>query len=162
MTVPLSFEEGQSTTRPPRFNGKILWMVEDAHTWLHKCWRHWVWDVILNGPYIPTKGVVEVELSKVIPKTRREYNEASWKKIVWTMKKISCWYVWSVQISTIESLHARWPKKYGLSQNSLSRNNPSKGVQSRHANNSILEFLNEGRWNHARDTYKVHLHYQWT
>ncbi|WMV08215.1 hypothetical protein MTR67_001600 [Solanum verrucosum] len=40
-----------------------------------------LWDVILDGPYIPTKDVVDGELTKVIPKTRREYNEADRKKI---------------------------------------------------------------------------------
>jgi len=36
--------------------------------------------VILDGPYIPTKEVIYGELTKVIPKTRKEYNEVDIKK----------------------------------------------------------------------------------
>jgi len=40
-----------------------------------------LWDVILDGPYIPTKDVKEGELRKVIPKTIREYDEVDQKKM---------------------------------------------------------------------------------
>ncbi|WMV50183.1 hypothetical protein MTR67_043568 [Solanum verrucosum] len=40
-----------------------------------------LWDVIFDGPYVPTKDVKEGELTNVIPKTTREYDKVDRKKI---------------------------------------------------------------------------------
>ncbi|XP_070002608.1 uncharacterized protein [Nicotiana sylvestris] len=62
MATPPNFEEGQSTYRPPRFNGQYYgcWktrmhdfiMAEDFE----------LWDVICDGPYVPTKELTIEEL----------------------------------------------------------------------------------------------------
>ncbi|XP_070019993.1 uncharacterized protein [Nicotiana sylvestris] len=79
MAAPPNFEEGQSTYRPPRFNGQYYewWktrmydfiMDEDSE----------LWDVICNGPYMPTKKIGDLSLT--MPKTRKEYNDADRKEI---------------------------------------------------------------------------------
>ncbi|XP_015159851.1 uncharacterized protein [Solanum tuberosum] len=81
MVAPPSMEEGQSTTRPPHYNGQFYgrWKMH-MHDYINAEDTE-LWDVILDGPYIPTKDVVDGELTKVIPKTRRKYNEAKRKKI---------------------------------------------------------------------------------
>nr|XP_009769614.1 PREDICTED: uncharacterized protein LOC104220437 [Nicotiana sylvestris] len=81
MAVPPNFEEGQSTYRSPRFNEQYYgwWktrmhdfiMVEDSE----------LWDVICDGPYIPTKSVRDLPLT--MPKTKKEYTDAD-RKVVET------------------------------------------------------------------------------
>ncbi|KAH0688795.1 hypothetical protein KY289_016153 [Solanum tuberosum] len=81
MAAPPSLEEGKSTTRPPRFNGQFYgWWKTLMHDYIN-AEDTGLWDVILDGPYIPTKDVVDGDLTKVIPNTRREYNEADRKNI---------------------------------------------------------------------------------
>nr|XP_009796583.1 PREDICTED: uncharacterized protein LOC104243131 [Nicotiana sylvestris] len=72
MVAPPNFEEGQSTYRPPRFNGQHYgwWktrmhdfiMVEDSE----------LWGVICDRPFIPTKNLGDPVVD--IPKTRKEFN----------------------------------------------------------------------------------------
>lgn len=38
-----------------------------------------LWDIILDGPYIPTKEVDDGDHSTTVVKTRKEYNEADRK-----------------------------------------------------------------------------------
>ncbi|XP_049406323.1 uncharacterized protein LOC125869989 [Solanum stenotomum] len=40
-----------------------------------------LWDIILDGPYIPTKEMKDGELTTIVVKTRKDYNEADRKKI---------------------------------------------------------------------------------
>lgn len=40
-----------------------------------------LWDIILDGPYIPTKEVNDGELTTTVVKTRKYYNEADRKMI---------------------------------------------------------------------------------
>ncbi|XP_070031722.1 uncharacterized protein [Nicotiana tomentosiformis] len=79
MVAPPNFEEGQSIYKPPRFNGQYYgwWktriydfiMAEDSE----------LWDVIYDGPYVPTKKVGEPTV--MVPKTRKEYNDAVRKAV---------------------------------------------------------------------------------
>lgn len=81
MAAPRRLEEGQSTIRPLRLNEQYYgwWktkiydyiMAEDSE----------IWDIILDGPYVPTKNVKEGNLTRVVPKFRREYDESDRKKI---------------------------------------------------------------------------------
>ncbi|XP_049366103.1 uncharacterized protein LOC125830957 [Solanum verrucosum] len=81
MAAPPSLEEGQSTTRPPCFNGQFYgWWKTRMNDYINAEDTE-LCDVVLDGPYIPTKEVVDGELTKVITKTRREYNEDNMKKI---------------------------------------------------------------------------------
>ncbi|XP_049405388.1 uncharacterized protein LOC125868860 [Solanum stenotomum] len=40
-----------------------------------------LWDIILDGPYIPTKEMKDGELTTTVVKTKKDYNEADMKKI---------------------------------------------------------------------------------
>ncbi|XP_070019978.1 uncharacterized protein [Nicotiana sylvestris] len=77
MAAPPNFKKGQSTYRPPRFNGQYYgwWktrmhefiMVEDSE----------LWDVICDGPFVPTKNLGDPAIA--IPKTKKEFNDADRK-----------------------------------------------------------------------------------
>ncbi|XP_070018189.1 uncharacterized protein [Nicotiana sylvestris] len=77
--TPPNFEEGQSIYQPPKFNGQCYWwwkarmydfiMDKDCE----------LWDIICNGPYIPTKVLEEFPFS--MAKTNKEYNEADKKAV---------------------------------------------------------------------------------
>ena len=40
-----------------------------------------LWDIVLDGPSIPTFEVKKGEINRVVPKTCQQYNEADRKKI---------------------------------------------------------------------------------
>ena len=40
-----------------------------------------LWDIVLDGPHVPTKEVKDGEITKVVPKTRQEYTEEDRKKV---------------------------------------------------------------------------------
>ncbi|XP_070032981.1 uncharacterized protein [Nicotiana tomentosiformis] len=79
MAAPPNFEEGQSTYRPPRFNGQYYgwWktrmhdfiMVEDSE----------LWDVICDGPFVSMKTIGEPAVT--VPKCRKEYSDTDRKSI---------------------------------------------------------------------------------
>ncbi|XP_070022330.1 uncharacterized protein [Nicotiana sylvestris] len=79
MAAPPNFEEGQSTYRPPRFNGQYYgwWktcmhdfmMVEDSE----------LWDIICDGPHVPMKKLEET--GPIVPKGRKEYSDIDRKAI---------------------------------------------------------------------------------
>nr|XP_009622274.1 uncharacterized protein LOC104113718 [Nicotiana tomentosiformis] len=79
MVAPPNFEEGQSTYKPPSFNGQYYgWrktrmhdfiMVEDSE----------LSDLICDGPFVPMKTVGEG--TTIVPKMRKEYNYANRKAI---------------------------------------------------------------------------------
>ena len=81
MVAPPSMEEGQSTTRPPHYNGQFYgrWKMH-MHDYINAEDTE-LWDVILDEPYIPTKEVKDGELTTTVVKTRKEYNEMDRKKI---------------------------------------------------------------------------------
>ncbi|XP_049342929.1 uncharacterized protein LOC125807259 [Solanum verrucosum] len=81
MAAPANMEEGQSSTRPPRFNGQCYgWWKNRMHDYINAKDTE-LWDVILDGPYIPTKDVKYGELTTIVIKTKKEYNETDKKKI---------------------------------------------------------------------------------
>ncbi|XP_070040347.1 uncharacterized protein [Nicotiana tomentosiformis] len=79
MAAPPNFEEGQSTYRPPRFNGQYYgwWktrmrdfiMAEDSK----------LWDIICDRIFVLTKNLGDLVVA--IPKTRKEFNDANQKAI---------------------------------------------------------------------------------
>ncbi|XP_070015268.1 uncharacterized protein [Nicotiana sylvestris] len=79
MAIPPNFEEGQSTYRPPRFNGQYYgWWKTRMHDFI-MAEDYELWDVICDGPYVPTKKVGDPPMTT--PKTRKEYNDAD-RKVV--------------------------------------------------------------------------------
>ena len=84
MAAPPNFEEGRYTYRPPRFNGQYYgWWKTRMHDFIIAEDSE-LWDVICNGPYMPTKKIGDLPLT--MPKTRKEYNDAD-RKVV---EKFSC------------------------------------------------------------------------
>ncbi|XP_015162449.1 uncharacterized protein [Solanum tuberosum] len=81
MAAPPSLEEGQSTTRPPRFNGQYYGWWKTRMYDYSMAEDNELCDVILDGPYIPTKDVKEGDVTRVIPKSRREYDEVDKNRI---------------------------------------------------------------------------------
>ena len=81
MAAPLNLEEGQLSNRPPRFNGHFYswWkvrmydylMAEDSE----------LWDIVLDGPFVPTIEEKDGEKTILVPKPRKKYDEANRKKI---------------------------------------------------------------------------------
>ncbi|XP_069155721.1 uncharacterized protein [Solanum lycopersicum] len=57
MTAPFNLEEGQSSARPPRFNGQFYrWWKTRMHDYLMTDDSE-LWDIVLDGPFIPTSEV---------------------------------------------------------------------------------------------------------
>ncbi|TMW82844.1 hypothetical protein EJD97_004495 [Solanum chilense] len=75
MAAPLNLEEGQSSTRPPRFDGHFyswwkvrmhdFFMAEDSE----------LWDIVLDGPFIPMIEEKDGEKTRLVPKPRQKYDE---------------------------------------------------------------------------------------
>ncbi|XP_070014865.1 uncharacterized protein [Nicotiana sylvestris] len=79
MVVPPSFEEGQSTYRPPRFNGQYYgWWKTQMHDFI-MAEDSELWDIICDGPYVPMKKLEET--GPLLPKGRREYNDTNRKDV---------------------------------------------------------------------------------
>lgn len=71
MAAPLNLEEGQSSTRFLRFNGQFYgWWKKRMHDFLMTQDSE-IWDILLDGPYIPTVEVKEGETTRLVPKTRK-------------------------------------------------------------------------------------------
>nr|XP_009791738.1 PREDICTED: uncharacterized protein LOC104238921 [Nicotiana sylvestris] len=74
MAAPPNLEEGQSAYRPPKFNGQYYgWWKARMHDFFmaEDCE---LWDIICNGPYVPTRVLEEPPFS--MAKTSKEYTEA--------------------------------------------------------------------------------------
>ncbi|XP_049397267.1 uncharacterized protein LOC125861400 [Solanum stenotomum] len=81
MVAPLNLEEGQSSTRPPRFNVQFYsWWKTSMHDCL-MAEDNELWDIVLDGPFIPTTAVKDGEITKAVPNTCQQYNEVDRKKI---------------------------------------------------------------------------------
>ncbi|XP_069152768.1 uncharacterized protein [Solanum lycopersicum] len=81
MAAPLNLEEGQSSTRPPRLNGNFysLWKVR-MHDFL-MAEDNEIWEIVLDGPFIPMIQEKNGEKTRLVPKPRQKYDEADKKKI---------------------------------------------------------------------------------
>ncbi|KAF3638257.1 putative arabinogalactan peptide 20-like [Capsicum annuum] len=81
ITVPSSLEEGQSTTKPPRFNSPYYgWWKPRMHDFI-VAEDSELWDVICDGPHVSMEVIKEGETSRSAPKSRKDYNESDRKKI---------------------------------------------------------------------------------
>ncbi|XP_075092005.1 uncharacterized protein LOC142172126 [Nicotiana tabacum] len=79
MAAPPNFEEGQSTYRPPRFNGQYYgWWKTRMHDFI-MAENSELWDVIYDGPFIPMKNIGQP--SVIVPKSRKEYIDVDRKAI---------------------------------------------------------------------------------
>ncbi|XP_069153765.1 uncharacterized protein [Solanum lycopersicum] len=81
MTASLNLEEGQSSHRPPRFNGHFYsWWKVRMHDYL-MAEDSELWDIVLDGPFVPMMEEKDGEKTITIPKPRQKYDEADRKKI---------------------------------------------------------------------------------
>ena len=69
-----------------------------------------MWDVVLDGPYVPMKIGTRVEAS--VPKLRSKWSESKVKRVQVNFKAINTLHC---ALNPIESPHARWQKKFGIS-----------------------------------------------
>ncbi|XP_075074550.1 uncharacterized protein LOC142162135 [Nicotiana tabacum] len=70
MSVPLGINEGQSTTRPPLFNGKYYswWKARMEYFLITDDYE--LWTIVYQGPLIPTKQNAQ---SEIVPKDPSEF-----------------------------------------------------------------------------------------
>ncbi|WMV18761.1 hypothetical protein MTR67_012146 [Solanum verrucosum] len=81
MTASLNLEEGKTSTSPPHFNGQFYsWWKTQMHDFLILKDNE-LWDIVLDGPHIPTMDVKDREVIRVVPKTRQQYNDTYRRKI---------------------------------------------------------------------------------
>lgn len=81
MATPPNLEEGKSTSRPPKFNGKFNgWWKTRVYDFIIAKDSE-LMDVILTIPHVPMNEVKEGEIAKIVSKTRRKYNKEDHKKI---------------------------------------------------------------------------------
>ncbi|XP_015060475.1 uncharacterized protein LOC107006436 [Solanum pennellii] len=81
MAAPLNLEEGQSSHRPPRFNGHFYsWWKVRMHDYL-MAEDSELWDIVLDGPFVPMMDEKDGEKTITVPKPRQKYDEADRKKI---------------------------------------------------------------------------------
>ncbi|XP_069145597.1 uncharacterized protein [Solanum lycopersicum] len=81
MAAPLNLEEGQSSHRPPRFNGHFYsWWKVRMHDYL-MAEDSELWDIVLDGLFVPMMEEKDGENTIIVPKPRQKYDEADKKKI---------------------------------------------------------------------------------
>ncbi|WMV33441.1 hypothetical protein MTR67_026826 [Solanum verrucosum] len=81
MATPASVKRSQSPTKPPLFNRQFYrwWKVRMRDYLMDEDIE--VWNVICEGPSVPTMEVKDGEVTRVIVKTRQQYNDAD-KRLV--------------------------------------------------------------------------------
>jgi len=72
-----------------------------------------LWDIILDGPHIPTMDVKDGKITRVVPETRQQYNDADIEKIEknYKAKKLLACGIGAEEynkISTCESTKEIW------------------------------------------------------
>ncbi|XP_070005268.1 uncharacterized protein [Nicotiana sylvestris] len=79
MAAPPNFEKGQSTYKPPRFNGQYYaWWKTRMHNFIMDEDSE-LWDIICDSPHFPMKKLEET--GPMVPKDRKEYSDIDRKAI---------------------------------------------------------------------------------
>ena len=79
--------KGHSTNRPPLFDGSNYQFWSNYMSIFMRAYDYEMWDVVLDGPYIPMKTKVESEVRE--PKIRSEWTELEIKKVQVNYKTIN-------------------------------------------------------------------------
>ena len=79
--------EGHSTNRPPLFDGSNYQFWSNCMSIFMRAYDYEMWDVVLDGPYIPMKTKVESEAME--PKIKSEWTELEIKKVQVNYKAIN-------------------------------------------------------------------------
>ena len=82
--------EGHSTNRPPLFDGSNYQFWSNRMSIFMRAYDYEMWDVVLDGPYIPMKTKAESEAME--PKIRSEWAELEIKKVQVNYKAINTLY----------------------------------------------------------------------
>ncbi|XP_070008166.1 uncharacterized protein [Nicotiana sylvestris] len=79
MDAPPNFEEGQSTYRPPRFNGLYYrWLKTRTHDFIMADDSE-LWDIICDSPHVPMKKLGQA--GQTVPKDKKEYSDPNKKAV---------------------------------------------------------------------------------
>ena len=77
MAAPLNLEEGKSSTRPPHFKGHFYsWWKVRMHDYL-MAEDNELWDIVLDGPFVPTIEEKDGEKTILVPKPRKRLKKVS-------------------------------------------------------------------------------------
>ena len=77
MAAPLNLEEGQSSHKPPRFNGHFYsWWKVRMHDYL-MAEDSELSDIVLDGPFVPTMEEKDGEKTILVPKPRKRLKKVS-------------------------------------------------------------------------------------
>ena len=71
--------EGHSTNRPPLFDGSNYQFWSNRMSIFMRAYDYEMWDVVLNGPYVPIK--IKAGSEALEPKIRSEWTELEIKKV---------------------------------------------------------------------------------
>ncbi|XP_070018109.1 uncharacterized protein [Nicotiana sylvestris] len=111
MAAPPNFKEGQSTYRPPRFNGQYYgWWKTRMYDFIMAKDSE-LWDIIYDGPRVPMKKLGETE--PMVPKDRKEYSDIDRKAVKknYCAKKILVYGIGPYEynrVSTCDSAKEIW------------------------------------------------------
>ena len=111
MTIPSSSSQTENFTkhRTPFFTGTDYPYWKTRMTWYLQSTDLDVWDVIENGPTLPTKLVDGV----LVPKPKQELNELDRKKFQLNAKVVFTLQVLWIEMKIIEYVNASRLKKFG-------------------------------------------------
>ena len=79
--------EGHSTNRPPLFDGLNYQFWSNRISIFIRSYDYKMWDVVLDGLYVPMKINTRVEAS--VPKLRSKWSESKVKKVQVNFKIIN-------------------------------------------------------------------------
>ena len=82
--------EGHSTNRPPLFDGMKYQFWSNRMSIFMRAYDYEMWDVVLDGPYVPMKTKVGIEALE--PKLQSEWTELEVKKVQVNFKAINTLY----------------------------------------------------------------------
>ena len=82
--------EGQSTNRPPLFDGINYQVWSNRMSIFMRSCDYEMWDIVMDGPYVPTKTKGGSE--ELVPKLRSEWTDIDMKKVQLNFKKSSKCY----------------------------------------------------------------------
>jgi hypothetical protein len=84
-TNGMTFAEGHSSNRPPLFNGNHYTYLKNRMRIFIQALDYEAWKIIRDGPYIPTKIVNEIKVSK----SEEEWDERDSRLIQLNAKAIN-------------------------------------------------------------------------
>ena len=105
--------EGNSTNRPPLFDGSNYQFWSNRMSIFMRSYDYEMWDVVLEGSYVPMKTGMGVEAS--VPKLRSEWSESEVKRVQVNFKDINTLHcdlnpTEFNQISTCKTAKEIWDK----------------------------------------------------